>query len=122
CEAKPDKATDGQRLSEYLGLEYDALAHIGGADLTDHSEAVAMNKALYAGTLGYYLTTLLNDVMGNDTIERVRELSIEYVTGRGPLRAVRVGNQPAGFLLTSGVTQWSYGVFAARVFRFGENV
>ena len=64
----PAKATDGQRLAEYLGINYDALAHID-ADAADHAEAVAMNKALYAGTLGYYLTTMLNDVMSNATIE-----------------------------------------------------
>lgn len=121
-EANADKATDGQRLAEYLGLAYDALAHIAGADLTDHAEAIAMNKALYAGTLGYYLNTLLNDVMSNDTLERVRALFNEYVTGRGPLPAVRVGNQPYGFLLTSAFPQWSYGAFAQRVFRFEENV
>ena len=62
-----DKATDGQRFAEYLGVDYEALAHIAGADATDHAEAIAMNKALYAGTLGYYLNTLLNDVMSNDT-------------------------------------------------------
>ena len=121
-EANADKATDGQRFAEYLGVDYEALAHIAGADATDHAEAIAMNKALYAGTLGYYLNTLLNDVMSNDTLERVRLLFNEYVSGRGPLPAVRVGNQPYGFLLTSAFPQWSYGAFAERVFRFEENV
>jgi hypothetical protein len=121
-DADVDKATDGQRLAEYLGLQYDALAHIDGADLTDHAESIAMNKALYAGMLGYYLNTLLNDVMSNDTLERVRALFTEYVTGRGPLPAVRIGNQPYGFVLTSAFPQWSYGAFAERVFRFEENV
>ena len=51
-EANADKATDGQRFAEYLGVDYEALAHIAGADATDHAEAIAMNKALYAGTLG----------------------------------------------------------------------
>ena len=121
-EPDADKATDGQRFAEYLGVDYEALTHIAGADATDHAEAIAMNKALYAGTLGYYLSTLLNDVMSNDTLERVRALFTEYVSGRGPLPAVRVGNQPYGFLLTSAFPQWSYGAFAERVFRFEENV
>src|SRR5205823_10518324 len=116
------KATDGRRLAEYLGINYDALQHITNADAADHVEAVAMNKALFAGTLGYYLTTMLNDVMSSDTIARVRAIFTEYVTGRGPLPAVRVGNQPYGFLLTSAFPQWSYGAFAERVFRFEENV
>jgi len=52
----------------------------------------------------------------------VRAIFTEYVSGRGPLPAVRVGNQPYGFLLTSAFPQWSYGAFAERVFRFEENV
>ena len=116
------KATDGRRLAEYLGINYDALQHITNADAADHVEAVAMNKALFAGTLGYYLTTMLNDVMSSDTIARVRAIFTEYVTGRGPLPAVRVGNQPYGFLLTSAFPQWGYGRLAERPFRFEENV
>ena len=72
----PANATDGHRLADYLGLEYETLQHITNADGTDHVEAVAMNKALYAGTLGYYLTTMLNDVMSNATIAQVRALFI----------------------------------------------
>ena len=121
-EASADKATDGQRLAEYIGISYETLEHVGGADLTDHADAVAMNKALYAGTLGYFFNTMLNDVMSRPTQERIRALFNGYVTGRGPLPAVRVGNQPYGFLLTSAFPQWSYGRLAERPFRFEEQV
>jgi hypothetical protein len=120
--AEADKASDGQRLAEYLGIAYDALQHITNADLTDHAEAIAMNKALYAGTLGYYFNTLLNDLMSTATLERVRALFIQNVTGRGPLTAVRVGNQPYGFLLTSSFRQWRYPQDEGRVVPYEEQV
>ncbi len=120
--AEADKASDGQRLAEYLGIAYDALQHIANADLTDHAEAIAMNKALYAGTFGYYLNTMLNDVMSSATIERVRALFTQNVTGRGPLAAVRVGNQPYGFLLTSTFPRWSYRQGELRIVPFEEEV
>lgn len=107
-ETDADKATDGQRLAEYLGFDYEALQNVYQADLTDHAEAVAMNKALYSGTLGYYLHSMLSEVMSDATIDRVRELFTGYVTGRGPLPAVRVGNQPYGILLTSAFPEWRY--------------
>jgi hypothetical protein len=103
-----DKATDGQRLADYLGLDYATLQNVYQADATDHAEAVAMNRALYSGTLGYYLHSMLNEVMSDVTIDRVRELFTGHVTGRGPLPAVRVGNQPYGILLTSAFPKWSY--------------
>ena len=90
-QSDPNKASDGQRLAEYLGINYEHLQYISNADATDHSEAVAMNRALYAGTLGYYLNSMLNEVMSNQTIQNVRELFTDYVTGRGPIPVIRVG-------------------------------
>jgi len=108
---EPDggKASDGQRLAEYLGINYGPLQHINYSDGMDHAEAVAMNKALYAGTLGYYLHSMLNEVMSDDTIAQMRDLFTEHVTGRGPISAIRVGNQPYGILLTSAFPKWTYG-------------
>ncbi len=102
------KATDGQRLAEYLGINYEHLQYVSQADATDHSEAVAMNRALYAGTLGYYLNSLLNEVMSGETIRSVREFFTDSVTGRGPIPSIRVGSQPYGILLTSNFSKWSY--------------
>jgi hypothetical protein len=107
-QSDPARATDGQRLAEYLGINYEHLQYISNADATDHCEAVAMNRALYAGTLGYYLNSMLNEVMSNETIQNVRELFTDYVTGRGPIPAIRVGNQPYGILLTSNFSKWAY--------------
>jgi hypothetical protein len=107
-QSDPAKATDGQRLAEYLGINYEHLQYISNADATDHGEAVAMNRALYAGTLGYYLNSMLNEVMSDETIQNLRELFTDGVTGRGPIPAIRVGNQPYGILLTSSFSRWTY--------------
>jgi hypothetical protein len=104
----PNKATDGQRLAEYLGINYEPLQHASNADATDHCEAVAMNRALYAGTLGYYLNSMLNEVMSVPAMQALREFSTEWVTGRGPIAAIRVGKQPYGILLTSSFGKWGY--------------
>src|SRR6185295_14396491 len=56
-EPDPTKATDGQRLAEYLGINYEHLQYVSNSNAADHREAVAMNRALYAGTLGYFLNS-----------------------------------------------------------------
>jgi len=99
-------ATDGQRLADYLGVAYEPLAHVDGADVSDHVEAVAMNRALWAGTLGYYLDHMLNEVVDDDALPELRGFFSEHVTGRGPVAAVRVGGQPYGILPTSVLTRW----------------
>jgi uncharacterized coiled-coil DUF342 family protein len=103
-----NQATDGQRLAEYLGIRYELLQHISNADATDHGEAVAMNRALYAGTLGYYLNSMLNEVMSIPAMQSLREFSTDFVTGRGPIATIRVGSQPYGMLLTSNFSKWAY--------------
>lgn len=108
-QADPAKATDGQRLADALGINYGPLQFVGNAGATDHAEAVAMNRAMYAGTLGYYLHSMLTEVLPQPVIDDLRDLFTANVTGRGPLPAIRVGNQPYGVLLTSAFPKWSYG-------------
>ncbi|HEY7099775.1 MAG TPA: hypothetical protein VH437_23835 [Terriglobales bacterium] len=119
-----NKATDGQRLAEYLGISYAPLQHINNADATDHSEAIAMNRALYAGTLGYYLNSMLNEVMSLSAMQELREFYTDYVTGRGPIATIRVGNQPYGMLLTSNFSGWAYpsDIILKRTAPFDEQV
>lgn len=100
------EATDGQRMADLLGIEYSILQPVINSDLKDHQEAVAINKALYAGTLGYYCNSMLNDVMEDTDIQRLRNHFTGYVTGRGPLASIRAGNQPYGILITSAFDKW----------------
>ncbi|HKZ12721.1 MAG TPA: hypothetical protein VJL81_02635, partial [Solirubrobacterales bacterium] len=107
-EAAAERATasDGQRLADYLGIAYAPLQHADGADLSDHAEAVAMNRALFAGTLGYYLDQMLDGVLDADGFDAIRAHFTELVAGRGALPAIRVGPQPYGVLPTSAFRRW----------------
>lgn len=96
-----DKASDGQRLAAYLGIDPSVLQNVPNAGRFDHREAVAMNTALFPGTIGYFLRTLIPEAVTDATLERIRNFFIRFVSGRGPLAAVKVGHQPYGIVLAS---------------------
>lgn len=99
-------AKDGQRLADFLGIAYDPLVHVPLSGLADNAEAVAMNRALYGGTLGYYLDHMLGGVVEDEALPLIRRQFTEFVTGRGPIAAIRVGSQPYGILPTSAFSRW----------------
>ena len=98
---------DGRNLADALGIEYAPLQNIMHSDGRDHREAVAMNKALYPGTLGYYFGTMMQPLFDATAQDEVRDFFVRHVTGRGPLPAIRVGDQPYGVLLTSDFSKWA---------------
>jgi hypothetical protein len=102
----PLEKRDGQRLVEALGIRQRFFQRIQHADRTDTREALLMNRALWSGTLGYYLEELLD--LSLESIGQVRSFFSDNVTGRGPLPAVRVGSQPYGMLLTSDFQRWKW--------------
>jgi hypothetical protein len=115
--ADPDprrSRTDGRLLADALGIGYAPLQTVQYADQTDLIEAAAMNVALFPCTLGYWLRSWMAPVITEQTARQVRSFFTRFVSGRGPLPAVRVGNQPYGILLTSDFSRWAYperGVF-----------
>jgi hypothetical protein len=104
--AAPAAKTDAQRLAEALGLAYAPFQHLAGASQMDGPEAERMNVALFPVTGAYYLEEMLN--VDLETIAEVRSFFTEYVTGRGPVTPVRIGNQPYGVLLTSDFSAWKW--------------
>lgn len=100
--------TDGRNLADALGIEYAPLQYVYNSNATDRREAIAMNAALYPATLGYYFDTLMQPVLSEITQNTLREFFVQRVSGRGPLPAIRVGNQPYGILLTSNFAQWQW--------------
>ncbi len=100
--------TDGRLLADALGVAYSALERVQQADQTDVLEACAMNTALFPSTLGYWLTKWMSPVVTPDAARLTRTFFTKYVTGRGPLPAIRVGNQPYGVLVTSDMSRWKY--------------
>lgn len=100
--------TDGRFLADALGIGYAALERVQNADQTDILEARAMNAALFPTTMGYWLKTWMSPVVTPTAARLTRSFFDEHVIGRGPLPAVRVGNQPYGLLLTSDLSRWKY--------------
>jgi hypothetical protein len=105
--------TDGRLLADALGISYTALQSIPSAEQTDILEARAMNVALFASTLGYWLKGWMSPVVTPTAARLTRDFFTKHVTGRGPLPAIRVGNQPYGVLLTSDMSRWQYPTWEA---------
>ena len=96
--ADPLQKRDGQWLAEALGIDDALMKTIPNAAGVDQLEARAMNVALWNGTLGYMMEEMMTPVFPAADIASTRLFFTRYVTGRGPLPAVRVGHQPYGIL------------------------
>lgn len=99
---------DGQWLAELLGIDAGVLKkvrHSGGAD---QSEARAMHHALWPATLGYMMGTLMEPVFDDDDVENTRWFLTDFVSGRGPVPAVRIGKQPYGIMPTTAFSRISW--------------
>ena len=92
--------------AEALGIRHELLQRVRFADRRDVREAMAMNTALWHGTLGYFLEEMLE--LDLAAIGETRRFFTDHVTGRGPVPAIRVGTQPYGVLLTSDFSQWKW--------------
>lgn len=97
---------DGRNLADALGIAYTPLQNVLHGNRRDYGEAVAMNKAMYPGTLGYYFGTMMQPILESSAQDELREFFVKHVTGRGPLPVIRVGDQPYGVLLTSDFSKW----------------
>ncbi|HTS45757.1 MAG TPA: hypothetical protein VMH01_15260 [Puia sp.] len=104
----PADDCDGKNMADALGINYEPLQHVLYSDATDNREAMLLNTALYSGTLGYYVGSLLSPVLSPATQNELSDFFIRHITGRGPLPAFRVGNQPYGILLTSDFSSWKW--------------
>jgi hypothetical protein len=94
----PLQRSDGQWLAEALGIDDGLIKTIPRAGGRDQGEARAMNAALWNGTLGYMLEEMCTTLFAKADVAGTRQFFTGFVSGRGPLPAVRVGNQPYGIL------------------------
>lgn len=101
----PAQKTDGQRLSELLGLAPATFQQVHRAGQTSRRDAEAMNTALFPATLGFYLEELISspsliegDLITLPIIDALRDFFVRHVKGRGALPVIRVGKQPYGIL------------------------
>lgn len=98
---------DGARFMAALGLPIAAADHLAGADRDEQRGARAMAIALWPATVGYYLQQMLASLpdlpaqpadLSDATVDAVRRHFVEFVRGRGPFPAFRVGSVPYGLL------------------------
>lgn len=122
--ADPTQKQDGQWLAEFLGLDPAFVAGVHGCLGVDQMQARAMQTALWPATFGYWMDTLFTPNLGtasifsDDTIAQARAFFTSFVSGRGPLPAIRIGGQPYGILPTTAFSriQWYQGgIFLAAV-------
>ena len=99
---------DGEWLARWLGIDPAVLAPLAGAAGRDQREARAMQTALWPATLGYMLGTLLQPVFDERALDQVRRFFTAFVSGRGPVPAVRVGSQPYGILATTAFSRMAF--------------
>jgi hypothetical protein len=100
--------TDAAALSVALGLgrAADPLATLEHATDRGQADAEDMAAVLWPATWGYYLEQLLTDLGGDVDLAAWRRWVVGTVRGRGPLPALRVGNQPYGVLPVTPLDRW----------------
>ena len=106
--AEPLAQLDGQRLAEALGISLDAAGALPDAAATDVAEAIAMNRALWAATMGGFANDMMRPLIGGPAIDSLQRFFTRFVVGRGLLPAVRVGRQPYGILAASSLAKWVF--------------
>ncbi|HST39605.1 MAG TPA: hypothetical protein VLK58_08855, partial [Conexibacter sp.] len=94
----PLERRDGRWLADGLGIDPALLDPVPGAHGVDQLEARALNVALWPATLGYFLDTLMEPLTSDAVSEQARAFFTSYVSGRGPLPALRIGQQPYGIV------------------------
>ena len=97
-QADPLLCQDGEWFARLLGVSPALAQRIPNAGGRDQLEARAMNLALWPGTIGYMMRTMMAPVFAESDIDATRSYFARYVSGRGAIPAVRVGAQPYGIL------------------------
>jgi hypothetical protein len=100
--------TDGQWFAELLGLDPAVLAGMPNADGTDHRDARAANVALWPATWGNFLQTTLHPILAPQAVRQTRDFFVRYVSGRGPIPAIKVGRQPYGIMPTTAFSRLAW--------------
>lgn len=105
AEPLPDDS-DGARFTRALGLPAQAAAHLASADGGEERRARAMAEALWPATLEYFLEQMMAPVVSRDAVDAAHDYFVDWVRGRGPYPAFRVGDVPYGLLPVSSPTAW----------------
>ncbi|MGH1488513.1 MAG: hypothetical protein ACRBK7_03830 [Acidimicrobiales bacterium] len=98
--ADPSAESAAGVLAAALGIKGHSLAAAFDADLQESTHAGEMNSLMWETTWGYFLDNYLDPIVDDDDAAAMREHFIQHVRGRGPLPAIRIGDQPYGILPT----------------------
>jgi hypothetical protein len=101
-----DPASDGGRVATMTGVVATTFDHVSGAERDSGSEASWMNALLWPATFGYFFWQLADGLVTDAGREAAREFFADHVRARGPLPALRVGNQPYGVLPVTSLDRW----------------
>lgn len=99
---------DGQWFADLMGIDKSVVEHTFQADGTDVCEAIAMNRALWPATMGYYIKQMLHPHVSKTDRNHTQLFFNEFVTGRGKIPAFRIDNQPYGVITSSAYSRWDY--------------
>lgn len=94
---------DGRWLADALGIELSTFDGVAFANRLDVSEARAMNRLLWPATFGYMMSSMLAPAFSNADVSNLRWFYTHFISGRGALPVVRVGDQPYGILPATAV-------------------
>ena len=104
----PDARANAAVLAAAFGLAPEALDNLDNSDAQEQARAASANVALWNPSWGTFFEKIEHIADGNSTVpfamrEQARAMHRDFVRGRGPLPAIRVGNQPYGVLPVSSV-------------------
>ena len=98
----PVEGSNAAVLARALGLGGEVLAGVQDSELHEQGLAGAAHAALWGPSWGTFLERMLmynpGGILDDAQTEALRSFYITHVRGRGPLPAVRLGNQPYGVL------------------------
>jgi hypothetical protein len=104
----PNEHANSAVLAAALGLDAQALADLDYSDAPEQARATAMNISLWNPSWGGFLdkvnrVTKEGAALSDSAREETRIFHRDFVRGRGPLPALRIGSQPYGILPVSSV-------------------
>ena len=110
----PDARSNAAVLAAAFGIRARAFAELDHSDALEQSRARAMNIALWGPSWGGFLEKINRVGENGATLsdaarEETRRFHRDYVRGRGPLPAIRIGDQPYGILPVSSAARWNTG-------------
>jgi hypothetical protein len=110
-----DTNKDGYRVAHALGISRALFEHIENSNKTENEDAKRMLKALWPVTWDYFIKRMMaNKNLTQEALNAMYNHYIEYVRGRGPLPAIRVGNMPYGLLPTTAYSNWEPNSFDSK--------